>query len=94
MLVALKVQSSLQQDAGLEELWGTSVIHCPFCHGTEYADQAGALLGLKHLDKRVAGFYSITTNLKLLTNGEPITEVPRVIAVWHQCLLIVAKMHS
>jgi thioredoxin reductase len=29
---------------GLAELWGTSVIHCPFCHGWEVRDQRIGLL--------------------------------------------------
>lgn len=29
---------------GLAELWGSSVIHCPFCHGWESRDQRIALL--------------------------------------------------
>jgi thioredoxin reductase len=30
---------------GVEELWGRSVFHCPFCHGWEVRDQALAVLG-------------------------------------------------
>ena len=29
---------------GLDELWGRSVFHCPFCHGWEVADQPLAVL--------------------------------------------------
>src|ERR671919_2116703 len=29
---------------GMAELWGTSVIHCPFCHGWEVRDARVALL--------------------------------------------------
>lgn len=60
---------------GLKELWGKTVVHCPFCHGTEHADQAGAVLGLNHLEIKMASWFSITNNLRLLTNGEPIKEV-------------------
>ena len=37
---------------GLAELWGTSVIHCPFCHGWEVRDARVGLLaaGAEHLD--------------------------------------------
>src|SRR3954452_11580084 len=36
---------------GLAELWGTSVIHCPFCHGWEARDSRIGLLaaGAEHL---------------------------------------------
>lgn len=30
--------------AGLEELWGNSVFHCPFCHGWELRDQPLAVI--------------------------------------------------
>jgi thioredoxin reductase len=30
---------------GLEELWGRSVFHCPFCHGWEVRDRGLAVLG-------------------------------------------------
>ncbi|WP_308289838.1 NAD(P)/FAD-dependent oxidoreductase [Mycolicibacterium mageritense] len=30
--------------AGLEELWGNSVFHCPFCHGWEMRDQPLAVI--------------------------------------------------
>ncbi|OBC17195.1 methyltransferase [Mycobacterium sp. 852013-50091_SCH5140682] len=30
--------------AGLEELWGNSVFHCPFCHGWEVRDQPLAVI--------------------------------------------------
>lgn len=61
--------------AGLEALWGKTVVHCPFCHGTEHADQAGAVLGLTQLGIKMAGWFSITKNLQLLTNGTPVTQV-------------------
>lgn len=30
---------------GIEQLWGHSVFHCPFCHGWEHRDQPLAVLG-------------------------------------------------
>ena len=40
---------------GLAELWGTSVIHCPFCHGWESRDQRIGLLaaGEEHAEHLV-----------------------------------------
>ena len=61
--------------AGLKELWGKTVVHCPFCFGTEHADQPGALLGLAFLGMKMAGWFSISSDLQLLTNGELIDEV-------------------
>lgn len=39
---------------GVSELWGTSVIHCPFCHGWESRDQRIGVLGAAHLEPMLA----------------------------------------
>ncbi|MCV0426167.1 MAG: NAD(P)/FAD-dependent oxidoreductase [Roseibium sp.] len=39
LLLATGMQDILPQVAGLEEVWGTSVINCPFCHGYEWKDR-------------------------------------------------------
>lgn len=59
---------------GFAALWGTSIVHCAFCHGVEFSDGAGALLGLPDLTKLLS-FTAITKNLTLLTNGEPVPKV-------------------
>eukprot|EP00980_Cylindrotheca_fusiformis_P015720 scaffold4531_cov103-Cylindrotheca_fusiformis.AAC.14 len=33
--------------SGLRECWGTSVIHCPYCHGYEYANKRTALFNME-----------------------------------------------
>jgi thioredoxin reductase len=46
---------------GLAELWGTSVIHCPFCHGWEARDaRIGALI---ESDERAAHFLPLLRRL-------------------------------
>ncbi|MEJ7660131.1 MAG: hypothetical protein WKG07_11175 [Hymenobacter sp.] len=30
---------------GFRELWGTGVLHCPYCHGYEVRDQPLAVFG-------------------------------------------------
>ncbi len=39
MLLAHGVEDHLPDLPGLEERWGHSVIHCPYCHGYEFAGQ-------------------------------------------------------
>lgn len=39
VLVATGVVDELPEIDGMTELWGTDVIHCPFCHGYEVRDQ-------------------------------------------------------
>jgi thioredoxin reductase len=43
LLLALGVQDELPAIEGLAPLWGTRVLHCPYCHGWEVRDQPLAL---------------------------------------------------
>ena len=44
VIVATGVRDELPALAGLAELWGTDVFHCPYCHGWEVRDQPLAVL--------------------------------------------------
>lgn len=48
LLLALGVKDELPPIEGVAELWGTRVLHCPYCHGWEVRDQPLAL----HLSDR------------------------------------------
>lgn len=39
LLLAFGVHDSLPPIDGLRERWGVSVLHCPYCHGYEFADR-------------------------------------------------------
>jgi thioredoxin reductase len=39
VVLAFGVQDGLPEIAGLRERWGASVLHCPYCHGYEFAGQ-------------------------------------------------------
>ena len=56
-------------DAGFQELWGRQMVHCAFCHGTEFAQKPGALLGAMAVLKSL-GFLALTPTITLLLNGE------------------------
>ena len=45
VLLATGMQYRPPEVPGLQELWGRSVFHCPFCHGWEVRDQPLAVLG-------------------------------------------------
>ncbi|HEX2225034.1 MAG TPA: NAD(P)/FAD-dependent oxidoreductase, partial [Thermoanaerobaculia bacterium] len=45
LLLAYGVVDDLPPIEGLRELWGTSVLHCPFCHGWEVRDEPLAVYG-------------------------------------------------
>ncbi len=39
LVLAFGVQDGLPEIAGLRERWGATVLHCPYCHGFEFAGQ-------------------------------------------------------
>ncbi|MFM9927407.1 NAD(P)/FAD-dependent oxidoreductase [Variovorax sp. H27-G14] len=39
LLLAFGVQDTLPNIAGINERWGRSVLHCPYCHGYEFGDR-------------------------------------------------------
>jgi thioredoxin reductase len=45
LLFAYGVKDELPDIPGLPQLWGKSVIHCPYCHGWEVKDQPLAVYG-------------------------------------------------
>ncbi|NGO72418.1 NAD(P)/FAD-dependent oxidoreductase [Streptomyces boncukensis] len=44
LLVATGLVDELPDVPGLAELWGTDVLHCPYCHGWEVRDQPVGIL--------------------------------------------------
>lgn len=45
LLVSTGLADELPGVPGVRELWGSHVVHCPYCHGWEIADQATGVLG-------------------------------------------------
>jgi thioredoxin reductase len=45
LLLATGVTDKLPEVPGFTELWGTSVFHCPYCHGWEVRDRPLAVYG-------------------------------------------------
>jgi thioredoxin reductase len=45
LLVATGLVDELPDVPGLAELWGSDVLHCPYCHGWEVRNQAIGVLG-------------------------------------------------
>jgi thioredoxin reductase len=46
LILAFGISDVLPEIPGLRERWGQSVIHCPYCHGYEFAGQRLGVLGL------------------------------------------------
>jgi thioredoxin reductase len=72
LLLATGVVDNIPRIAGLEELYGTSVFHCPYCDGWEVADRA---IGIYGRGERGYGLALELTgwsrDLLLLTDGPP-----------------------
>jgi len=48
LVIATGVQDLLPENLmGVHECWGKSVIHCPYCHGYEFANKRTALIRMK-----------------------------------------------
>ena len=45
ILLATGLKDTLPAIPGLQELWGTSVLHCPYCDGWEQRDKPVAIYG-------------------------------------------------
>lgn len=46
LILAFGISDVLPEMVGLAERWGKSVIHCPYCHGYEFAGQRLGVLGM------------------------------------------------
>lgn len=70
LIFATGIRDLLPRIDGIEECWGISVIHCPFCHGYEVKDEKTGLLanGERAYDmaKMITNW---TDNLTVYTNG-------------------------
>lgn len=70
LLLATGVTDPLPEIEGLKELWGTAVIHCPYCHGWEVRDQPLAVYGNgKTAAERVALVRCLSRDVVLCTDG-------------------------
>lgn len=49
LILATGIRDELPPLPGLEERWGMSVLHCPYCHGYEVADQRLGVLATHEL---------------------------------------------
>ncbi|RZK60618.1 MAG: NAD(P)/FAD-dependent oxidoreductase [Hymenobacter sp.] len=82
LLLATGLRDELPPVSGFAECWGKSVIHCPFCHGYEVADQpTGIWNNGDEVGHQVRMLRNWTRELTVFTNG-PATFGPEV----HQLL--------
>ena len=70
LLLATGLRDELPPIPGLAACWGKSVIHCPFCHGYEVADQpTGCLLNGELVSHQATMLRNWTRELTIFTNG-------------------------
>ena len=70
LLLATGLRDELPPLPGFAECWGTSIIHCPYCHGYEVADQTtGLWLNGELVGHMVAMLLNWTRELTVFTNG-------------------------
>lgn len=72
LLLASGVIDELPPIEGLAELWGSSVFHCPYCHGWEVRDQPLAVLvpDAERLFHVATLLHNWSSDLVVCTNGE------------------------
>ena len=70
LLLATGLRDELPPIPGFAECWGTSIIHCPYCHGYEVADQpTGLWMNGEMVAHMVAMLLNWTRTLTVFTNG-------------------------
>ena len=70
VLLAHGVVDDLPELPGIEELWGKSVVHCPYCHGWEVRDQPLAYLANGEAALEFGSLLRVwSRDLVLCTNG-------------------------
>lgn len=80
LIIASGVKDIMPEIPGVAACWGISVIHCPYCHGYEVANQPTGILGNGEGGFETAKLIQHwTKDLTLLTNG-PITMTAEMVA--------------
>lgn len=72
LLIATGLVDELPGIAGVRELWGGDVLHCPYCHGWEVRDQAIGVVGVgEHAVFQALHFRQWTADLTLFLHDVP-----------------------
>jgi thioredoxin reductase len=75
LILATGLIDKLPEVSGIEEFYGRSVFHCPYCDGWEMRDEPLAVFGHGHLGPDLALELTLwSRDIVLCTNGEPNTD--------------------
>lgn len=70
ILFATGVRDLLPDIAGYQECWGISVVHCPYCHGHEFAGKAAAIYADGEAARQMVNLLlPMHTNLALISSN-------------------------
>jgi len=71
LILATGVTDTMPDIKGFEACWGNTVIHCPYCHGYEFRDQATGIMANGDRAIHLAGMvYNLTKKVFILTSGK------------------------
>lgn len=71
IILAFGVKDNFPSIAGFKELWGSSIFHCPFCHGYEFRNKPLALVGSgKYVEHMLPMALGLTKDIQVFTNGD------------------------
>jgi thioredoxin reductase (NADPH) len=72
LLVATGLTDQLPDLPGLAESWGSTVLHCPYCHGWEVRDQSVGILGTGPMAvHQTLMFRQLTSDVMLFAHDAP-----------------------
>ncbi len=70
ILLATGIKDTLPAVTGLQQFWGTTVLHCPYCDGWEQRDQPVAILNHGEQAFHIAKLLQVlTSDLVICSNG-------------------------
>lgn len=80
VLLAMGMTYAYPDLPGIDEFWGASVFHCPFCHGWEHRDHAlGVLAGGPALVERSVLLANWSSDVTVIAGTTPISSQERAL---------------
>lgn len=74
LILASGLRDELPDLPGLQERWGKTVLHCPYCHGIEFSDQELGVLYRAQMSVHQASLIAEWGPTTLYLNGGELTE--------------------
>ncbi|MCW4464716.1 NAD(P)/FAD-dependent oxidoreductase [Glutamicibacter sp. MNS18] len=71
IMLATGLRDVLPQIPGVQDGWGKTVLHCPYCHGWEVRDQRIAILGIGLMSPHQAQMFSQLSDRVTYINHAP-----------------------